>query len=196
MRTAQLIRNTSETQIGVRIDLDGTGKRDIDVPNGFFAHMLDLFSKHSLIDLEIKAKGDTWIDDHHLIEDIGIVLGEAMLKAIGDKKGINRYGFFILPMDESLVLVSLDFSGRFAFSFDAKFEREKINDFSTELVYDFFDAVAKNAKLSLHIKMLNQGMNDHHRIEAIFKAFARAVRAALKIDDKASEEIPSTKGVL
>ncbi len=196
MRTAKITRNTSETQITVSLNLDGTGKRNINIPIGFLSHMLVLFAKHSLIDLEIEAKGDTFVDEHHIVEDTGIALGEALLKAIGDKKGINRYGTMILPMDEVLALVSIDFAGRYSFSFDANFEREKVNDLPTELVYDFFDAVAQNAKIGLHIKLLNQGRNDHHRIEAIFKAFGREVRQAVEIDERIKGEIQSTKGVL
>jgi imidazoleglycerol-phosphate dehydratase len=158
--------------------------------------MLELFAKQSLIDLEVNAKGDTFVDEHHTVEDIGIVLGEALLKAVGEKKGISRYGTMILPMDDALALVSLDFAGRYAFVFSAEFTREKIGDLPTELVYDFFDAVAQNAKLNLHIKLLNPGRNEHHRIEAIFKAFGKAVRQAVEIDERIKNGIPSTKGVL
>ena len=196
MRTAKIMRKTNETEIKVALNLDGTRKREIKTPVNFLNHMLELFSKNSLIDLEIKAKGDTFIDEHHTVEDIGIVLGEALLKAVGNKKGIRRYGTIILPMDEVLALVSLDFAGRFAFVFDAEFKREKLGDMPTELVYDFFDALAQNAKLNLQIKLLNQGRNEHHRIEAIFKAFGRAVREAVEIDKRIKNEIPSTKGVL
>jgi imidazoleglycerol phosphate dehydratase HisB len=196
MRTAKITRDTKETQIAISLKLDGIGKSIIKTPIGFLNHMLELFSKHSMIDLEIDAKGDIIVDDHHIVEDIGIALGEALQKAVGDKKGINRYGFMILPMDDVLVLVSLDFAGRYAFSFDAKFDREKVNDLSTELVYDFFDAIAQNAKLNLHIKLLNNGRNDHHRVEAIFKAFARAVKQAVEIDERMKDEVPSTKGIL
>ncbi len=149
-----------------------------------------------MIDFEIDASGDTQTDEHHVVEDIGIVLGQAMDKALADKKGIRRYGTMILPMDEVLVLVSLDFAGRCAFAFDAVFKREKTGDLPTELVYDFFDAVAQNAKLNLHIRLLNPGKNDHHRIEGIFKAFGRAVRQAVEIDERTRGDIPSTKGVL
>jgi imidazoleglycerol-phosphate dehydratase len=195
-RIASIERNTNETQIKISINLDGTGKLDIKTPINFLNHMLDLFAKHSLIDLDINAKGDMQIDEHHTVEDIGIVLGQALDNAIDDKKGINRYGTKILPMDEVLVLVSLDFAGRYAFQFDVNFNREKVGDLSTELIYDFFDAIAQNAKLNLHIKLLNQGRNDHHKIEGIFKAFARAVRQAVEIDSRAKDQIPSTKGIL
>lgn len=196
LRVAKITRNTNETKIFVSINLDGTGKRKIQTPINFLNHMLDLLAKHSLIDIEINASGDMQIDEHHTVEDIGIVIGQALLKAIGDKKGINRYGTMILPMDEVLALVSLDFAGRYAFSFDVDFNREKIGDLSTELVFDFFDAIAQNAKINLHIKLLNQGRNDHHKIEGIFKAFGRAIRQAVEIDERMKEKIPSTKGVL
>lgn len=196
MRTATIERNTKETQISVSLNLDGTGKREIDTPVGFLNHMLDLFAKHGLIDLQIKAKGDMEIDEHHTVEDIGIAIGQALAKAIGDKKGINRYGTMILPMDEVLALVSLDFAGRYAFNFDAEFNREKVGDLSTELVYDFFDAIAQNAKLNLQIKLLTPGRNTHHQIEGIFKAFAKAVRQAAEIDQRAKDQLPSTKEML
>lgn len=198
-RTAKIERNTNETQIKMELNLDGTGKREIDTPVGFLNHMLDLFSKHGLIDLSVVAKGDIQIDEHHTVEDIGIVLGQALLKAVGDKKGINRYGTMILPMDEVLALVSLDFAGRYAFVMDAEFNREKVGDLSTELVYDFFDAVAQSAKLNLQIKLLTPGRNDHHKIEGIFKAFGRAVRQATETDErlaKTQDALPSTKGML
>lgn len=196
MRTAKIVRKTNETQISVDLNLDGTGKRNIKTPVGFLNHMLDLLSKHSLIDMDIDAKGDLQIDEHHTVEDIGIVIGQALLKVIGNKKGINRYGTMILPMDEVLALVSLDFAGRYAFVFDVKFNREKVGDLTTELVYDFFDAIAQNAKLILHIKLINQGRNDHHKIEGIFKAFAKALRKATEIDNRAMNQLPSTKGLL
>lgn len=196
MRTAEITRNTNETQIKLSLNIDGTGKRNINTPINFLNHMLELFSGHSLIDLDIDAKGDVQVDEHHTVEDIGIVLGEALLRSVGDKNGIKRYGTMILPMDEVLALVSLDIAGRSAFVFDAEFTREKVGDLPTELVYDFFDAISQNAKLNLHIKLLDKGRNDHHRIEAIFKAFGRALRQAIEIDERLDGEIPSTKGVL
>tara|TARA_Y100000310_G_scaffold343460_1_gene451190 strand:- start:8384 stop:8974 length:591 start_codon:yes stop_codon:yes gene_type:complete len=196
MRKANVKRKTNETDIEIQLNIDGTGKNSITTPIQFLNHMLELFSKHSLIDLDIKANGDIQIDEHHTVEDIGIVLGQALQQAIGDKKGINRYGTSILPMDEVLALVSLDFAGRYSFSQTAEFTREKVGDVSTELVYDFFDAIAQNAKLNLHIKLLNNGRNDHHKIEAIFKAFGRAIRLAASIDARNTNKIPSTKGVL
>lgn len=194
-RTAQIKRTTNETNIVISLDIDGTGKRLINTPVGFFNHMLDVFSKQGLFDLNVKAKGDIYIDEHHTIEDVGIVLGQLFAKALGDKKGINRYGFFILPMDETLATVAVDFAGRYAFSLQAEFKRERVGDLSTELVYDFWDAFAQNAKANLFIKIEN-GRNDHHKIEGIFKAVARAIRMACEIDQRTELEIPSTKGVL
>lgn len=194
-RIAEIDRKTNETQISVKLDLDGSGKRTIDTPVGFLNHMLDLFSKHGLFDLKIKAAGDTFIDEHHTVEDIGIVLGQAFQEALGDKKGINRYGFYILPMDEVLATVAVDFSGRFAFNLNCNFNQEKVGDLSTELIYDFWDAFAQNAKANLYIKVEN-GRNTHHQIEAIFKSAARAIRMACEFDNRAGSGIPSTKGKL
>ena len=195
MRKSTIERKTNETDINITLNLDGTGKSTINSSLGFLDHMLELFSRHSLIDLELNAKGDN-ADEHHLVEDIGIVLGQALAKAIGDKKGVNRYGTMILPMDEVLALVSLDFAGRFSFNLDADFTREKVGDLPTELIYDFFDGLAQNAKLNLQIKLLTPGRNNHHKIEAIFKAFARAIRIAATKDERTKDVIPSTKGVL
>ncbi|MBU0758123.1 MAG: imidazoleglycerol-phosphate dehydratase HisB [Nanoarchaeota archaeon] len=195
-RASEIKRKTNETDVKLMMNLDGKGQNKIITQVGFLNHMLELFAKNSLIDLDIKATGDIEVDEHHTVEDIGIVLGQAISKAIGDKKGINRYGTSIIPMDEVLALVSLDLSGRYAFCFDCNFSREKIGDLSTELVYDFFEAIAQNAKMNLHIKLLTPGRNDHHRIEAIFKAFGRAIKEAASIDERLIGEIPSTKGVL
>lgn len=194
-RYSKIERKTNETQINIALNIDGTGKGIIDTPIGFLNHMLDLFSKHGLFDINIKAKGDTLIDEHHTVEDIGIVLGQVFTTALKDKKGINRYGFFILPMDEVLATVAIDFSGRYAFKLDGEFNREKVGDLSTELVYDFWDAFAQNARINLYIKVEN-GRNDHHKIESIFKATARAIRMACELDKRALKNIPSTKGVL
>ncbi|MEK6868409.1 MAG: imidazoleglycerol-phosphate dehydratase HisB [Nanoarchaeota archaeon] len=196
MRKATIERKTNETQIAITLNLDGTGQRNIETPVGFLNHMLDLFAKHGLFDVDIKAKGDMQIDEHHTVEDIGIALGEAIAKAVGDKKGIKRYGTMILPMDDVLALVSLDLSGRYAFSFNVPLSREKVGDLSSELVYDFFDAVAQNAKMNLHINLLNPGRNDHHRIEGVFKAFARALREAVCVDGRTKGQVQSTKGSL
>ena len=194
-RNATIKRKTNETSIEVSLNIDGTGVRKIITPVEFLNHMLDLFSKHGLFDLDIKATGDTYIDEHHTVEDIGIVLGEAFAKALGDKKGINRYGFFILPMDEALATVAVDFAGRYSFRFECDFKREKIGDLSTELVEHFWDAFAQNAKANLFIKV-EYGENEHHKVEAIFKAAARAIRMACGIDPGAMDQIPSTKGEL
>ena len=193
-RISQIKRITSETDIVATLNIDGVGKGLIRTPLGFLNHMLETFSKQGLFDLNIKAKGDIYIDEHHIAEDIGIVLGQTFLKAVGDKKGINRYGFFILPMDEALAMVAIDFSGRSSFQFICEFKREKIGDLSTELIYDFWSAFAQNAKVNLFVKVEN-GRNDHHKAEAIFKSTARAVRMACEIDNR-TLEIPSTKGVL
>lgn len=194
-RKSVINRDTSETKINIELNIDGTGTRKIDTPVGFLNHMLDLFAKHGLFDLKIKATGDTYIDEHHTVEDTGIVLGEAFAKALGDKKGINRYGFFILPMDEALATVAIDFAGRYSFRFECDFKREKVGDLSMELVKHFWDAFAQNAKVNLFIKV-EYGENDHHKIEAIFKVVARAIRQACELDKRAINQIPSTKGVL
>lgn len=194
-RKAVINRKTNETNISISLTIDGTGKRETDIPIGFLTHMIDLFTKHGLFDLTINAKGDTYIDEHHTVEDIGIVLGEALAKALGDKKGIKRYGFFILPMDEALATVAIDFAGRYSFRFDCPFVREKVGDLSTELIKHFWDAFAQNAKANLYIKVEN-GENEHHKIEAIFKATARAIRMACEIDESMKDQIPSTKGKL
>ncbi len=188
-------RKTNETNIKISLNIDGTGKREIETPVGFLNHMLDLFAKHGLFDLSIKATGDMHIDEHHTVEDIGIVLGEAFAKALGDKRGIVRYGFFILPMDEALATVAIDFAGRYSFQFSCPFTREKVGDLSTELVLHFWDAFAQNAKVNLHIRVEN-GTNEHHKIEGIFKAAARAIRMACEIDPRSKNKIPSTKGRL
>jgi imidazoleglycerol-phosphate dehydratase len=194
-RIATVDRKTNETQIQLSLNIDGTGKRESDIPVGFLTHMIDLFTKHGLFDLSVTAKGDTYIDEHHTVEDIGIVLGEVFAKALGDKKGIKRYGFFILPMDETLATVAIDFAGRYAFRFECPFVREKVGDLSTELVKHFWDAFAQNAKVNLYIKIEN-GENEHHKIEAMFKATARAIRMACEIDPRMKDKIPSTKGAL
>jgi len=194
-RKAVINRKTNETDISVSLTIDGTGKREADIPVGFLTHMLDLFAKHGLFDLSVRAKGDTYIDEHHTVEDIGIVLGSAFAKALGDKKGIKRYGFFILPMDEALATVAIDFGGRYSFRFECSFVREKVGDLSIELIKHFWDAFAQNAKVNLCIKVEN-GENEHHKVEAIFKATARAIRMACEIDERMKDQIPSTKGLL
>ncbi|KKS96655.1 MAG: imidazoleglycerol-phosphate dehydratase, imidazoleglycerol-phosphate dehydratase [Candidatus Gottesmanbacteria bacterium GW2011_GWA2_43_14] len=194
-RVAQINRKTNETDISLTLNLEGTGKSVLDVPLGFLSHMLSLFAVNGGFDLKVRAAGDIEVDEHHLTEDLGIVLGQAFARCLGDKRGINRFGFFILPMDEVLATVAVDFAGRYAFGFNSVFSREKIGDFPTELVYDFWQAFAQNARANLFIKT-EFVRNDHHQIEAIFKATARAMKQAVVIDPKIKNEIPSTKGVI
>ncbi|MBE6063067.1 MAG: imidazoleglycerol-phosphate dehydratase HisB [Clostridium butyricum] len=192
-RISEKTRKTNETSIEIFIDLDGTGKGEIKTGIGFFDHMIDLFKFHSRCDLKINAKGDLNVCDHHTIEDIGITLGQAFKEAIGDKKGINRYGTFYVPMDETLAFVSLDISNRPFVVFDCEFKREKVGEMATEMVVEFFRAFAFNAGITLHLKVL-YGENDHHKIEALFKAFGRAIREAKFVNEE--NELPSTKGKL
>jgi len=185
-------RNTNETNITVDINLDGTGKSSIQTGLGFFDHMLEQIAKHGNIDLHIKCKGDLHIDEHHTIEDVGITFGEAIVKALGDKKGIERYSF-VLPMDESLAQVALDFGGRNWMVWEAAFKREKIGEMPTEMFYHFFKSFSDAAKCNLNIKV--EGDNEHHKIESIFKAFAKCIKQAVKRDIN-NNTLPSTKGVL
>ena len=193
-RIASITRETKETQISLTINLDGKGNGDINTGVGFFDHMLNLMAFHGGFDLEVKAKGDIEVCDHHLVEDVGITLGEAVLKALGDKRGIKRYGTFFIPMDETLAQVSLDISGRSFLAFDCTFARESIGDFSTEMVKEFFRAFAFNAGITLHGRVL-YGENDHHKVEALFKALGRALREAKEVDEN-NMQLPSTKGKL
>ena len=193
-REATIERNTKETEIRLRLNLDGSGKGEIDTGIGFFDHMLDGFSRHGLFDLLLNVKGDLEVDDHHTIEDTGIVLGTAIREAVGDKKGIRRYGSCILPMDESLVLCAVDLSGRPYFSFDGAFTREKIGDMATEMVREFFYAVSYTAAINLHIKVLTPG-NNHHMAEAMFKSFSKALDMAVSYDPRITDVL-STKGSL
>ncbi|MDA2926786.1 imidazoleglycerol-phosphate dehydratase HisB [Acidobacteria bacterium AH-259-G07] len=195
-RTASVKRETRETQIEVNLNLDGQGECTCRVGLGFLEHMLDLLARHARIDLKARAEGDLEVDDHHLTEDLGIVLGQTLNKALGRKKGIERYGFVLLPMDEVLIAVAVDLGGRFAFCCNYRPQREKIGDLSTELIPHFFRSLAVEARLNLHFNFLNPGENEHHRIEAMFKGFARSLRMAVRIDPKAKGEVPSTKGVL
>ena len=195
MRKAEIKRKTAETDIVLMLDLDGTGKSDIDSGVGFLDHMLTLFAKHGRFDLQLACKGDTQVDDHHSVEDIGICLGEAFAKALGDKAGIRRYGSMLLPMDEALVLSSLDISGRAHLSYTASIRARKVGTFDTELAEEFWEAFARSAKITLHIRQL-AGRNAHHIIEGMFKSVARALREAVSIDPALAGEIPSTKGVL
>src|SRR5689334_1665880 len=193
-RTAEISRKTKETQIRLALNLDGSGKCAVRSGVGFFDHMLDLLARHSLIDLTIDARGDLEVDAHHTVEDVGIVLGQAIEKALGEKKGIYRYGWAIVPMDESLAQVAIDLSGRPAFVFNVKFPRGTIGDFPVELVEEFFKSVATNAKMNLHITV-PYGSNNHHISEAIFKATAKALRQAVSHDPR-NADVPSTKGSL
>lgn len=193
-RTADLSRQTRETKVQVTLNLDGTGAADLETGVGFFNHMLELLSRHSLIDLMVKAEGDLDVDFHHTVEDVGIVLGQVLEKALGDKKGINRYGWAIVPMDESLAQVAIDISGRAAFIFNVDFKGPQIGTFDVELVREFFKAFANSAKMNLHITV-PYGENNHHISEAIFKATAKALRQAVSTDPRNSE-VPSTKGSL
>ena len=193
-RTAQLSRQTKETQIKLSLNLDGSGQSSIRSGVGFFDHMLELLARHSLIDLTIGAKGDLNVDAHHTVEDVGIVLGQAIEKSLGDKRGIHRYGWAIVPMDESLAQVANDLSGRPAFVFNVKFKGESIGEFPVELVEEFLKALATNAKMNLHVTV-PYGTNNHHISEAIFKATAKALRQAISPDPRNSD-VPSTKGSL
>ena len=195
MRTSTITRNTEETKINLTLNLDGKGESKIDTGCGFFDHMLTLFSKHSKIDLDVTCNGDTNVDYHHTVEDVGIVLGKAVLEALGDKKGINRYADTILPMDESLILTAIDISGRSYLGFDALFPSQKIGDFDTELVEEFFMALVRSAEITLHIKKI-AGENSHHIAEGIFKSFARSLRVAVALDENFKDQLPSTNGVL
>lgn len=194
VRKAEVSRKTQETEVYVSFNIDGSGKYDINTGIGFFDHMLSLFSKHGLFDIKVDAKGDLNVDAHHTIEDIGIVLGLAFIKAIGDKKSIKRYGVSYVPMDEALVRVSLDISGRPYLYYDMPLNAERLGSFETETVEEFMRAFAFNSGITLHVELLH-GKNTHHIIEAAFKALAKALDEALKID-KRIEGIPSTKGIL
>ena len=193
-RTAQEIRTTRETDISLRLNLDGSGSYEIKTGVGFFDHMLEGFARHGLFDLELKVKGDLKVDDHHTIEDTGIVLGTAIRKALGDKRGIRRYGSNILPMDETLVLTAIDLGGRPYFVFDGEFPTEKIGDMAAEMVREFFYAVSYSAGMNLHMKFLNGG-NSHHMAEALFKSFAKSLDEAVSYDPRIAGVL-STKGSL
>lgn len=194
MRTASITRKTSETDINVTLCLDGSGKADIDTGIGFFDHMLKSFARHGFFDLTLKVKGDLYVDCHHTIEDTGIVLGEAIKTALGDKKSIRRYGNMMLPMDETLVLCAIDLSGRPYLNFKAEFTSDRVGGFDTEMVKEFFYAISYSAGMNLHIKQID-GDNNHHIIEAMFKAFAKALDEAVSIDPRITDVL-STKGAL
>ncbi len=194
-RTAEITRATSETAITVRLTLDGSGQAEVATGIGFLDHMLTAFARHALVDLAVQAKGDLHIDFHHTTEDVGIVLGQALAEAVGDKRGIRRYGHAVVPMDEALVEAALDLSGRPFLAWSVAFERDKIGEMDTELFEEFFRALAMNALMTLHVTQ-RAGRNAHHVAEACFKAVARAVRAATEMDPRAPGAIPSTKGAL
>ncbi len=193
-RYAEVGRKTGETDITVAINIDGTGKSNIDTGIGFFDHMLDAFARHGLFDLTVKVKGDLNVDGHHTVEDTGIVLGQAIAQAIGDKKGIKRYGYMILPMDETLALSAVDLCGRPYFVMDATFNAPMVGDFDTQLVNEFFYALSYSAAMNLHLRIIT-GMNEHHKIEAMFKAFAKALDSATSYDERITDVL-STKGSL
>ena len=194
-RKISLERNTAETKISLSIDLDGTGKYQVDTGCGFLNHMLELFARHGRFDLTLKCDGDTQVDYHHTTEDIGIAMGQAILEALGDKKGIYRYGSMLLPMDEALILTAVDIGGRSSVNFDVEIPAQKVGDFDTELVKEFVLALAREMGLTVHIRML-AGENTHHIIEGIFKSLGRSLRQACAIEEEYADEIPSTKGVL
>ncbi|MDM8164648.1 imidazoleglycerol-phosphate dehydratase HisB [Roseovarius sp.] len=195
MRTSQITRKTAETEIDVTVDLDGTGQYDNETGVGFFDHMLDQLARHSLIDMKIRCTGDLHIDDHHTVEDVGIALGQALREAVGDKKGITRYGACLLPMDDALVRAALDLSGRPFLVWNVDLPTPKIGTFDTELVREFFQALSTHGGITLHVDALH-GFNSHHIAEAAFKAVARALRDAVETDPRKADAIPSTKGAL
>ncbi len=195
LRTDQIIRKTAETDITLSLNLDGTGKSEIDTGCGFLNHMLILFAKHGRFDLSVKCIGDIDVDYHHTAEDIGICLGDAFAHALGEMRGIMRYGNMLLPMDEALILSAVDISGRGKFVPDLHIPTEKVGDFDTELVFEFFEAFTRRSNITLHVRQL-AGENSHHIIEGVFKSTARALRAAVKRDPDMMNEIPSTKGIL
>ena len=193
MRTAEITRNTAETNISLKVNLDGTGKAEVNTGVGFLNHMLTLFAAHGKFDLEVRCVGDTDVDDHHSVEDVGICLGQAFRQALGDKRGITRYGSFLLPMDEALILAAVDISGRSSLNDALEIPTEKIGSFDTELVEEFFLGFTRSCPMSLHLRKL-AGTNSHHIVEGAFKAFGRAMKAAVALDG--TDKIPSTKGVL
>ncbi len=195
MRTAKITRQTAETEISVEINLDGTGSYDNQTGVGFFDHMLDQLSRHALIDMTVRAKGDLHVDDHHTVEDVGIALGQALTQAMGDKKGVVRYGSCLLPMDDALVRAALDLSARPFLVWNLDLPSQKIGTFDTELVREFFQALSTHGGITLHVDCLH-GVNSHHITEAAFKAVARALRDALETDPRKADAVPSTKGAL
>ncbi len=194
-RTAQIRRHTRETQITLRLNLDGRGKSDISTGIPFFDHMLDLVTRHGAFDLKLKATGDLDVDQHHTVEDVGIALGETIAAALGNKRGINRAGYFLMPMDETLAVAAIDFGGRPYCVVNAKFSAARVGDFATELVEDFFQGFAQHARANVHLRVL-YGRSTHHQVEALFKAFARALRFAVSRDRRLRNVLPSTKELL
>ena len=195
MRESEVWRKTGETEVRVRLNLDGTGKNEIRTGVGFLDHMLELFARHGRFDLEVECRGDLQTDDHHSVEDTGIALGEAFDRALGEKRGIRRYGQRLLPMDESLILCAVDLSGRCFLGYEMEIPAEKVGTFDTELGEEFFQAFVRNARCTLHLRQL-AGKNSHHLLEGAFKSAARALREAVEIDPALKDEIPSTKGML
>lgn len=195
MRTAEVLRKTAETDISLTLNLDGMGQSNIATGCGFLDHMLTLFARHGRFDLTLSCKGDTWVDDHHTVEDVGIALGQAFQSALGEKRGINRYGDCILPMDEALILSAVDLSGRGCLGYDLQIPTQKVGTFDTELVEEFWLGFIRNAECTLHIRKM-AGINSHHIIEGAFKSAARSLRQAVSIDPAFADDIPSTKGVL
>lgn len=195
MRTAEIRRTSNETDIRLSLNLDGSGKSDVKTGVGFLDHMLTLFAGHGRFDLTVECSGDTWVDDHHTVEDVAICLGDAVREALGDKRGITRYGSMLLPMDEALLLCAIDLSGRPLLCAELEIPTEKVGTFDTELTVEFLQAFASHALLTLHVRQL-AGKNAHHIIEGVFKALARALSAAAAPDPRAANEIPSTKGIL
>ncbi len=195
MRQAALERNTNETQISARLVIDGTGRYEIGTGIRFFDHMLELFAKHGAFDLSLRATGDLDVDQHHTVEDVGIVLGQLFDQALGDRVGINRAGYFVLPMDETLAVAALDLGGRVALVYEDSVDVPVVGDLQTELVQDFFQAFAQHAKANVHLKIMH-GRSSHHKIEALFKCFARALRYACSTDERLRDQLPSTKGLL
>jgi imidazoleglycerol-phosphate dehydratase len=194
-RTAEIIRHTTETKIDLRLVIEGGGHYKVSTGIRFFDHMLELFTRHGAFDLDLTCNGDLDIDQHHTVEDVGIALGEAFARAIGDKRGINRAGYFLMPMDETLAIAAIDLSGRTAYAVDTKVRTRLVGDLQSELVTDFFEGFARGAQANVHVKTM-YGRSNHHKIEAIFKAFARALRVACSRDTQLAEMLPSTKGLL
>ena len=195
MKTAKIVRKTNETDINVVLNIDGKGKYEIKTPIGFFTHMLESFAKHGLFDIKLNVKGDLEVDQHHTIEDTGIVLGQAFNKALGNKKGINRTGYFIFPMDDALAVVAVDISGRPYLKLDAKFRRRFCGELDTDLLENFFYGFSTGLRSNIAVQV-KYGRNDHHKIEAVFKAFAKAMKMACSKDKRAIKEMPSTKGII